>query len=128
MRGEHGEERRSCIEDRGEAAGKVRLAPGDEGEGQALLPKPSTASAAAALTLRGDATPISGAPAQSSAAARPTRRATSVSGGNSLTATPTKKNDPPHNRESITSSPHSRAVIARCIAAVIVASPNIFVQ
>lgn len=40
-----------------------------------------------------------------------TRLQTSVSGGSSSTATPTKKNDPPHSKESVNRTSHSRAVI-----------------
>ena len=43
-----------------------------------------------------------------------TRAATIVRGGNSFTATPTKKNDPPHSSESRSSMPHSLEVIGRC--------------
>jgi hypothetical protein len=43
-----------------------------------------------------------------------TRAATIVSGGNSFTATPTKKNEPPQTSESRSSRPHSLEVIGRC--------------
>jgi hypothetical protein len=43
-----------------------------------------------------------------------TRAATIVSGGNSFTATPTKKNEPPQTSESRSSKPHSLEVIGRC--------------
>ncbi|MFT5118801.1 MAG: hypothetical protein ACI9NY_002343, partial [Kiritimatiellia bacterium] len=41
-------------------------------------------------------------------AASPTRKVTIVSGGNSATATPTKKKDAPHNTDRVTSISHSR--------------------
>ena len=40
--------------------------------------------------------------------------ATIVNGGKALTATPMKKNEPPHISENTSSNPHSVAVIARC--------------
>ena len=43
-----------------------------------------------------------------------TRAATIVSGGNSFTATPMKKNEPPQSSESSNSRPHSLEVIGRC--------------
>jgi hypothetical protein len=43
-----------------------------------------------------------------------TLAATIVNGGRPLTATPMKKNEPPHMSDSSSNSPHSVAVIARC--------------
>jgi len=40
-------------------------------------------------------------------AARPTRSNTIVNGGNALTCTPAKKNDPPHNTDNKRSASHS---------------------
>ena len=47
------------------------------------------------------------------AAARPTRSTTMVSGGSSLTAMPTKKNEPPHSTDNASSIAHSVGVMVR---------------
>ena len=62
---------------------------------------------------------------RSAIAARLTRSVTMVTGGSSLTATPMKKNDPPHRSESATSMAHSPASICFCIAIVISQSMSI---
>ncbi len=49
-------------------------------------------------------------------AARPTRSIMMVSGGSSLTATPMKKNDPPHSTERMSSMAHSLAPMVFCNA------------
>ena len=115
MSGEHGEERRRRVEDRGEAARQVRLPPGDQRKGQGVVAEAEQGEGRdgpAALRER-DADERRARPEQQQPRG-PTRSVTSVSGGNSRTATPTKKNDPPHSSDSRKSSPHSRAVIARC--------------
>jgi hypothetical protein len=48
-------------------------------------------------------------------AARPTRKATMVNGGKAVTATSTKKKEPPHSTDSVISISHSRAPIVRWI-------------
>ena len=65
----------------------------------------------AASRRRGTTGPSRGAQAHRMSAASHTRRATMVSGGSSLTATPTKKNEPPQKTESVSNIAHSRAVI-----------------
>jgi hypothetical protein len=115
---EHGEERRRCIEDRGEAGCQMGLPQAIKAKGRALLPSPSSARAARALPFPGGAAPVSGALAQRIRAASPTLSAARVKGGSSFTATPMKKKDPPHSRDRRANRLHSRAVIARCATAI----------
>ena len=53
-------------------------------------------------------------------AAMATLRVTTENGGNSLTATPTKKKEPPHNTERIMSIAHTLKLIVRLMDVVIV--------
>src|SRR6476646_4527008 len=55
-------------------------------------------------------------------AARVTRRNTTVNGGNSLSTTPLKKNEPPHSTESRPSSDQSRASIEASFVVITVIS------
>jgi hypothetical protein len=87
-------------------------------KGRALLPSPSSARAARALPLLGSLAPVKGALAHRMRAASPTLKPARVNGGSSFTATPMKKNDPPHSRDKRPNRPHSRAVIARCATAI----------
>jgi len=61
-------------------------------------------------------------------AAMPTLRVTIISGGKSFTATPTKKKEPPHNTDKVTSITHSRSPIEIFIGGVIVNSSLVFFQ
>src|ERR1700722_12064362 len=85
--------------------------------GIALLSSPISARDAKCDTVLLDDRPVRGADSHRSAAASVTRAATIVRGGNSFTATPTKKNEPPQSNESSNSRPHSLDVIGRCWAA-----------
>src|SRR5829696_886356 len=64
--------------------------------------------------------PMTRITAASARAARPSRIAVMVSGGSSLTATPTNRKEPPHRIESAMSMAHSRAPMAVLIGAFIV--------
>jgi hypothetical protein len=59
--------------------------------------------------LLGGLNPMTKTIAHRAMAASPTRRVTMVSGGNSATATPTKKKEPPHNTDKAINISHSGA-------------------
>jgi hypothetical protein len=81
--------------------------------GTTLLRKPMLTKATQILPLRGIRAPVTATAIHSIAAARPTRTTTTVKVGSSLTATPLKKNDPPHRADRATRSSHSSAVMER---------------
>src|SRR5208282_17254 len=87
--------------------------------GATLLISASRINAGAAARRRAGESPLSGAASHNSAAAMDTLAATIVNGGNALTETPMKKNEPPHKSDNSSSRPHSVAVIARCASAFI---------
>ena len=82
--------------------------------GATLLSSASRINAGACRRSRAAETPLSGAASHNKVAAMHTLAATIVNGGRPLTATPMKKNEPPHMSDSSSNSPHSVAVIARC--------------
>ncbi len=77
-------------------------------KGTALLSSPMPRNAAQSPGARGMRTRSA---AQSTSAAMPTRATTMVKEGSSRTATPLKKNDPPHSTDSAKSMAHSTAPI-----------------
>ncbi len=81
--------------------------------GTTLLRSARTEKAAHTRAPRGTATPIAAMTAPRTAAPKPTRSSTKVSGGSAATATLAKKNDPPHRIESETRRAHSVAFIGR---------------
>ncbi|MNY29868.1 hypothetical protein D3C86_1639380 [compost metagenome] len=90
-----------------------------------LFSRPMPKNARHTAPSRGRRRPMMRQTIRSAVAARVTRSVTMVTGGNSLTATPMKKNDPPHRSESATSIAHSRASICFCIAIIISQSMSI---
>ena len=87
-------------------------------KGTALFNSPNRKYSSQARASRGKAMPMNAMAINSTIDARPTRMATMVSGGNSKTAMPTNRNDPPHNSDNSPSKPYSRAVILRLIGGV----------
>ncbi len=79
--------------------------------GIALLSTPMPRKASHTVRSRGSDFPAIRIAACSTSAAMATRENTITKGGNSRTATPLKKNDPPHRTESAISIAHSAGVI-----------------
>jgi hypothetical protein len=77
-------------------------------KGMTLFNNPIIKKATHTFGLFGRLKPIKSTIIHNVMAASPTRNVTIVRGGNSATATPTKKKDPPHSRDRVISISHSR--------------------
>ena len=87
------EQRRRAVQDRGEAAGDLRLRPHDQAERHEIVQVPMTKKAAQLARSPGIRWPRARTSRLSASAANPTRPSTIVKGGSAATATLAKKND-----------------------------------
>ncbi len=78
-------------------------------KGMRLLSTPMAAKADQLARSPGMVRPVACTRTLSATAARPTRASTTLSGGNSATATSAKKNEPPQSTDSVSSRLHSGA-------------------
>ena len=85
----------------------MALAPDDQTERDDVVEQAMPKKARQARVVPGIRIPSSLTSAFRINAASPTRSDTIVSGGNVLTRTPAKKNEPPHNTDSISRASHS---------------------